>query len=186
MKKFIKYLTVLLLTTLLVDNITLVSLDRLISHSKIRYSRMLYDEYDIAILGNSRGVNSVSEEIFENTYDLNILNLSHNGLSKNEIFHLAGRVKDSTIVFIEITALLWDTSSVESNAGRLDVFSNLRKEKFRLLQSSVFNHEIFLRCIYYLKGSDANWTNNGVLTNEKLQFLISGMEANSKELFMEK
>ena len=147
---------------------------------------MQYDRYEIAILGNSRGVNSVSEDIFERVHGVNIINLSHNGLSKNEIFYLADRVKDSTTVYVECTALLWDSTKIVTNPSRLNVFRYLRQEKFRLLQSSVFNHEIFLRSIYYLFSSDADWTNNGVLTKEKLDFLTLKLEDNSKRIYYRK
>ena len=180
MRKFLKYLAILALTVFLVDTLTLVSFDRLILQSKVRYTRMQFDEYDIAILGNSRGVNSVSEGIFENAYNVDIINLSHNGLNKSEIFHLAGRVRDSTIVFIECSSLLMDKGKIELNPGRLNVFSNLRKEKFRLFKSSVFNHEIFLRSLYYLLGSDANWTNDGVMSKEKLNFLTLELDDTPK------
>jgi hypothetical protein len=184
MRKFLKHLSVLFLTVFLVDKVALVAFDKLIQQSGIRYSRMQYDEYDIAVIGNSRGVNSVSEEIFQRSYDVNIINLSYNGLNKNEIFSLAGRVKDSITVYIECTSLLWDTdtSETESSSERIDVFRNLREEKFRIFQSSVFNHEIFLRSIYYYFSSDANWTNNGILSKAKLNFLTSKLEDNSKEL----
>lgn len=186
MRKFLKYLGILIVTVFLVDMFTLITFDELILHSKIRYTRMHYDEYDIAILGNSRGVNSVSEGIFERAHDANIINLSHNGLFKNEIFHLADKVKDSTTVYVECTALLWDTSKMELNPGRMNVFSLLREEKFRLFKSSVFNHEIFLRSIYYLFTSDADWTNNSVLNKEKLTFLTSDLQEDSKDLYYRK
>ena len=55
-------------------------IDAVIKQSDIRYCRMHTEDYEFAV-GNSRGVNSVNEKIFEEDLGLEIVNLSHNSLS---------------------------------------------------------------------------------------------------------
>lgn len=173
MNNFLRFLLFWLIAIVLVDMIASLFLDSVIKHSGIRYSRMTAEYYDVAVLGNSRGVNSVNEEIFENEEDLEVLNLSHNGLSSSEILHLAKFLRDSATVYIEASAFLWSDKPSKSNNARFNVFKHLRGESWKLLSLSNYNHEIFLRALYYLKGSDKGWANDGVMTSEKLSFLSS-------------
>ena len=182
MRLFFRYISIFLISVLIIDSLATITLDKIISHSKIRYVRMLSEDYSMVILGNSRGVNSVSEGIFERTHEENIINLSHNGLSKDEIFYISQHIRDSTIVFIECTSFLWDTSKMELKPHRLNVFKNLRESEFRVLKTNVFNHEIFLRSLYYIFSSDEDWTNNGVMSKDKLEFITSNLIPCSKQL----
>ena len=118
---------------------------------------MATEYYDVAILGNSRGVNSVNEEILENEEGIEAINLSHNGLLPSEILHLATFLRDSSTVYIEASTFLWSDQEIQSNHARFNVFKNLRGKSWNLLSLSNYNHEIFLRALYYLQGSDGGW-----------------------------
>ena len=64
----------------------------------------------------------------------------------------------------------------------LNVFKNLRESEFRVLKTNVFNHEIFLRSLYFIFSSDEVWSNNGVMSKDKLEFITSNLIPYSKQL----
>ena len=147
-------------------------IDQVIKQSDIRYCRMHTEDYEFAVLGNSRGVNSVNEKIFEEDLGLEIVNLSHNSLSPGEILHLSDFLHDSSFVFVEVSTYLWAQEEVEKSAGRFKVFESLRPQSSEIFGVANFNNEIFLRSLYYLFGSDAGWANNGVLDDNRLRVLV--------------
>ena len=136
-------------------------IDQVIKQSDIRYCRMHTEDYEFAVLGNSRGVNSVNEKIFEEDLGLEIVNLSHNSLSPGEILHLSDFLHDS-LVFVEVSTY----SGLRKKSRKV-----LADSKFLNLLSQVakcwcckFQQRNFLRSLYYLFGSDAGWSNNEFLT----------------------
>lgn len=157
--------------------------DYTVSKSHIRFERMLTEQYELCVLGNSRGVNSLSESRFEEKYLLETMNLSYNGLLKSEILFLAEHIRDSTVVFVEATSFLWDSTSYRDGTLRFNVFSHLRQStrRFRLLD---FNNELFLRSLYYLTDSDDSWINTGILKEDKLHLLVGKLQ--TKELVFDK
>lgn len=173
MNNFIRFLLSCAVVIVLVDRSTTFALDSIIKHSGIRYSRMAREHYDVAVLGNSRGVNSVNEAIFRDEEGLEVINLSHNGLRFPEILFLSKSLNDSSTVFVEASAMFWTKPDSKPYDERFDVFKNLREGGIQFLSLAHFNHELFLRSLYYLGGSDAGWANHGTLTSEKLLFLKS-------------
>lgn len=179
MKEFVKYILVLLISFFLL-NITLSGLiDRTLKYSNIRFTRMVSDDYDMAVMGNSRAVNSMSEDLFEKKLGLNVINLGYNGLTKGEMFFLATHLRDSTVLFLECSGLLWGKSSVFDYDNKFRSFEHLRDSSFDPLSLANYNNELFLRSLYYLTGNDRNWINNGQLSNDKLNFLKEGLSSRS-------
>ena len=67
-----------------------LSLDEILEESSFRYSRLYTGklENDVISIGNSRGVNSIYTPYFKEKYNVNIMNLSYNGLKSDVLIPL--------------------------------------------------------------------------------------------------
>ena len=175
MKKFLIYLASLLLVVFLLDKMVAFSLDQLLERSNFRWMNIFSETPDAYIVGNSRGVNAVNEMQFDAQYDLDILNISYNGLDDVEIEHLLTFVPKDKLVLIEISPFLDKAADHVWNRElrRFHPFKQLRvKDPIReIFQTYYFNNELTLRALYYLLGSDKSWINQGVLADNVVELL---------------
>ena len=176
MNKYLKYIITLILLILITDRILVSALNYISKNSNIRFSNILNEKVDFFVLGNSRGVNSLNEFEFEKKHDLELLNISYNGLSNREIEYLISFLDPSKIMVIEISVFL--NSSKDSKiqkTNRFNSFKYLRNKEFigEIFNLYYYNNELTLRTLYYYFKSDKNWSNNKILNDIKLEYLLS-------------
>lgn len=158
------------------DKLISVVLDKLISKSNFRYINLFNENPEVYLIGNSRGVNSLSQIKFKNDYGIDVLNLSYNGLSPGEIISLINHLKKKKPLLIEISSLLNQTS-ITYDLGRFNSIKNLRVKTFigELFNLVYFNSELTYRLMYYIFTSDKNWINNNIIDNKSLDFYESNI-----------
>jgi hypothetical protein len=165
MKKFITYLfTVFVLVTCL-NFFGSFLLDLLISKSNFRWINMFNESPSAYVIGNSRGVNSIVEKEFNENCELEILNLSYNGLQPPEIKHLVKFTDIEKPLIIEISTFLLQTN-FDLDEFRFSSIKNLRNySDFSTTFFPLFNYnnDLTLRLLYYNFTNDKSWVNSGVL-----------------------
>ncbi|MDG1689746.1 MAG: hypothetical protein P8I02_03075 [Flavobacteriales bacterium] len=171
MKLFLKYLLSLLILIYASDKIISGALDKLISKSKFRYINLFNENPEVYLIGNSRGVNSLLERKFKNDYEIDVLNLSYNGLTPGEIISLIQHINKKKLLLIEISSLLNQTS-IRNDLGRFNSIKNLRTKTFigEIFNLVYFNNELTYRLIYYIFKSDKTWINKNIIDNISLQY----------------
>ena len=157
------------------DRVIASFLDTVVLSSKLRFS-LLYSggqEYEILVLGNSRGVNTFYAPAIQEATGKPTLNLSYNGMSADvaEALFLdyLDRNRKPQLVIIEITnlthrsELLNDLKLYAHHSERLmGLLREANPETARWAKASHlfrFNSEMFLRALYYQTSSDQTWIN---------------------------
>ena len=125
MKKFIKYFVTVFVLVVSLNFFGSFILDLLISKSNFRWINMFEESPSAYVIGNSRGVNSIIEKEFNEKCNLDILNLSYNGLQPSEIEHLVKFTNIETPLIIEISTFLVQTNFSLDNF-RFSSIKNLR------------------------------------------------------------
>lgn len=173
MKKFLRHIAFLIIIIFATDKVLSSSLDIILKHSNFRWVNVTKEIPQVYIVGNSRGVNSVNESLFEKELNLDILNLSYNGMSPNEIEYILNYTDKNKLHVFEISSFLAENVNESKGVNRFDPIKDLRqpttafnKKVFQLLN---FNNELTLRLIYYIFKSDKNWSNNGILTTKEAE-----------------
>ena len=182
MKKYLKYVFILLLLILITDRILSSVLNYISENSKIRFSNILNEQVDFYVLGSSRGVNSINEFEFEKKYDLELLNVSYNGLSNIEMQYLINFLDSSKLLLIEISDFLHkENSKPDIKINRFNSFKYLRNKEFpgEIFNLYYYNNELTLRMMYYYFKSDKNWGNNNILDDNKLEYLLKREKDNN-------
>jgi hypothetical protein len=154
---------------------------------------------EILILGNSRGVNSFYVPELNRRLNKKVFNLSYNGMDMEIVKilfydYLEKNQKPQQLI-IEISNILSVEPLSQKNqeakidvediglAGDLKVYSPhshrirnmVGKRSPNLIfwsdisNISIYNGEMFLRIINYLKSSDQNWSNGRTITNKMLE-----------------
>jgi len=171
MKLFLKYLLSLLILIYLSDKIISGAFNELIAKSEFRYINLFNENPDVYLIGNSRGVNSLSEIKFKNDYGLDVLNLSYNGLNPGEIVSLIQHINKKKPLIIEISSLLNNTS-LRNDLGRFNSIKSLREKTFigEIFNLIYFNNELTYRLMYYVFESDKSWINKNIIDTISLNY----------------
>jgi hypothetical protein len=186
---------VLVATLLAGDRILASFLDTVLLRSGLRFS-VLYgggQKCDILILGNSRGVNTFYAPAIQEATGMSTLNLSYNGMSADvaEALFLdyLDRNRKPQILIVEITnlthrsELLNDLKLYAPHSERLmGLLRETNPGAVRWVTLSHlfrFNSEMFLRALYYQRGTDQNWINRYQINRALLNSTASD---NSHEL----
>ncbi len=179
MVKFIKYLLSVFVVVVVLNFFGTLILDKLISNSNFRWINMFNESPSAYVIGNSRGVNSIIEKEFNEKCNLDILNLSYNGLQPSEIEHLIKFTDIKKPLIIEISTFLVQTNlSVDnfrfSSIKNLRVYSDWSTILFPLLN---YNNDLTLRLLYYNFSNDKSWVNSGVLNDVEVKILESKLKS---------
>lgn len=173
MKKFLQHIVFLIITIFVADKVMSSSFDIILKNSNFRWVNVTKEIPQVYIIGNSRGVNSVNESLFEKEFNLDILNLSYNGMSPYEIEYILNYTDKNKLHLFEISSFLTENANESKGVDRFDPIKDLRqpttafnKKIFQLLN---FNNELTLRLIYYIFKNDKNWSNNGILTTKEAE-----------------
>lgn len=200
MKKFLVTISTFLFVIIICDRIVSFALSNLIEKSGFRYARINnIESNDFVVIGNSRGVNSVSEKFSVYNLGHRVINLSYNGFSpvimNQVITDLNNDVKfKHTTFLIEASIFLgWEEVNIsEDCVSELKIKNNESIPDillpFRFYFPSVnrsyknlyplnnlfhllnYNNEGFLRSIYYLKNKDDNWVNRKQINNFLIEY----------------
>jgi hypothetical protein len=157
------------------DRVIAFLLDKVVLQSGFRFS-ILYrggQQYDMLILGNSRGVNSFYAPAVQEATGRTTLNLSYNGMSADLAEALfmdyLDRNRKPKLLILEISNvahksdLLTELKLYTTHSERLSkLFRKANPEAAFWAEASrvfQFNGEMFLRTLYYLNASDQSWIN---------------------------
>lgn len=174
-----RLLTVLLLIVCFFvgDRLLALLLEKVMLASHFRYSAVYRpgtdQAKDVLILGNSRGVNFLYAPDFQKTTGLTAHNLSYNGLSTRiseaVLLDYLDRKPAPRMVIIEISNLMMDDHAIDqfklytSCSKRLDaIYREEAADTYwasRLSRLFLFNCDMFLRTLYYLRRGDQSWIN---------------------------
>lgn len=185
--KFLKNITLLIIIFYLGQWIIAKGLDRLITHSSFRLSKVFSKDNpinaDILCLGNSRGVNSFFSPHINNSNPYRAYNLSYNGMRMPTIAIFTEQYlkhnKVPRTVFIEISNIfnqaqnieyskynLYANKSASLNKGikNTDVNTYAISAIFPLFR---FNSELFYRSLYYNDDDrEQQWINRYSISKE--------------------
>lgn len=167
MPLFIKRLCILVLLAMVAQIGVYFAFKTLLDHqSQFRLSRYfrqpLHKNY---ILGNSRAVNAVNEQYASQSGHTDLINLGFNGMNYQTIDALISDINSKQTnanLFVEITGLLEekeDDSYAYYMGNSAFLHAQYKNTKYEYLHLMRLNNEVFLRNIYYLKKSDADWVN---------------------------
>ena len=188
MKKFINYILSLFILVVLLNFFFSFLLDAVISKSNFRWINLFNESPSAYVIGNSRGVNSVTESEFNGTCNIDILNLSYNGLKPSEIYYLSTFIDSEKPLIIEVTAFLHNTNS-NVDKFRFSSIKNLRNYSdwsTKIFPLFNYNNDLTLRLLYYSFSDDKSWVNNGVLSDKEIEIATSKLEEttyNTNELY---
>ncbi|WP_343688993.1 hypothetical protein [Chitinophaga sp.] len=177
MSLFIKRLCILLALAMIVQVGVYFAFKTLLDHrSQFRLSRYFRQpRHQHYILGNSRAVNAVNEQYATQSKHTDLINLGFNGMNYQTISALISDIntkQTNATLFIEITGLLEEKQD-DSYAYYMGNSPFLREQykntKYAYLHLMRLNNEIFLRNIYYLKKSDADWINKYTISENIIE-----------------
>lgn len=176
-----------ILTIFLIDRGGAFIMDKLLSKSKFRYAKMYKGKVDgdIAIIGNSRGVNGFYAPFLEKELGLKVDNISYNGL-KTELTTILAQdyidKKNPKMLIVEgsllfnvprDTSLLKDFKLYSDDSPRIQSLLDKQAHKdfvatkiFKLYQ---YNTNFFYRNIFYIGRSDKTWINNYQLSSKLIK-----------------
>lgn len=184
MKKFIKYIVAIFALVVSLNFFGSFLLDLLISKSNFRWINMFEESPSAYVIGNSRGVNSIIEKEFNEKCNLDILNLSYNGLQPSEIEHLVKFTNVDKPLIIEISTFLVQTNYSLDNF-RFSSIKNLRNYSdwsTTLFPLFNYNNDLTLRLLYYNFSNDKSWVNSGVLDDLEVKIYESKLNKISYDL----
>lgn len=150
-------------------------LETIVRKSEQRFSTLYYGdiEADVLILGNSRGVNFAYAPDVSRLTGLPAYNLSYNGMSTvvvDAVFNdYVARHKKPSLVILEVTGLFVSHDLVNDlklygrESERIEdllwIHSPQTARAIEYSHTYAFNSELFLRTLFYLRGSDQTWIN---------------------------
>jgi hypothetical protein len=198
--KALAWMIIFILTLLAGDRVIGSLLDRVLLLSQFRFS-LVYKgghQYDVLIIGNSRGVNSFYAPAVQETTGLSTLNLSYNGMSADLAEALfkdyLERNKKPKILILEVSNLthrgdlLSELKLYTPHSERLTkLFCKHNPSAALWTRAShvfQFNSEMFLRALYYLTASDQTWINRYQISPALVHSLRTSQE-NSLTMFPE-
>ena len=158
---FYKIFTLLFSLYILQYLLFIVGKNILDNNSNFRFTRYFRNKiHNVYILGNSRAVNSINEKYANDSLNLDVINISYNGMPFNVVESLLSDIcstQHEKIILIEITALF--KNNIDNNYSYYSnnsVFfrNNYKSTIYSYLPLFTFNNEIFLRNIYYLTKND--------------------------------
>ena len=181
MKRFLIFILTFFTFSVAFNNIFYYIINEfLVSKSNFRYSRILNENPDLIIMGNSRGVHSISEHYWDTNYDSDILNLSYNNMSPESIILFINDLnkRKQARFGIEISSFYtWEEDKQKKDItdkylisdnfrsyryyfASLDQYFNNKDNLFHsIFKLFNFNNDLFSRIIFYLKGNDKEWLN---------------------------
>ena len=186
------FIIIFLMTFFAGDRLIAFLLDKVLLRSQFRFS-LLYkggQQYDIIIMGNSRGVNSFYTSAIQEATGKATVNLSYNGMSANLAEALfmdyLDRNRKPKLLVLEI-------SNVTDESGLLNelkLYTTSSERLAKLLRTAnpqaafwteashifKFNGEMFLRTLYYYQESDQTWINRYQISPALLQSTRSGRQ----------
>jgi hypothetical protein len=160
-----------------------LSLDGILENSSFRYSQLYTRklENDVISVGNSRGVNSIYTPYFKEKYNINIMNLSYNGLKSNVLIPLLEDYLDlhkkPKTILIEVSNLYGENYKDGSKPNKLAHFFSIYTKYSERLSALFerdhkksseinkyfglyrYNSELLGRNIYYIFKKDSEWIN---------------------------
>ena len=160
-----------------------LSLEKIIENSSFRYSRLYTQklENDVISIGNSRGVNSIYTPYFKEKYNINIMNLSYNGLKSDVLIPLLEDYLDlhkkPKTILIEVSNLYGENRKYNSKSNKLahsfSIYTKYSERLSKLFErdhkksSEInkyfglyrYNSELLGRNIYYIFKKDNEWIN---------------------------
>lgn len=205
MKRFLLIIFVFIAFIFLIDRGVGHFFSTLVDRSNFRFSRVSkLDTNDIVVIGNSRGVNSVNEKYCNDSLNVNLINLSYNGMTPELLIYLIKdlskrKVHNNSIFLIELSAFIgWEEGTIDDNCrGDFSIITNSNipdfilpyRKGFKSIDSILnkqypinkvfnildYNSEGFRRSIYYLFKSDNDWINNGQISESLINY-YSNME----------
>ncbi len=183
LRKNLIFFVGLIICFFIVDRTLALVLDKVISKSNFRFSKLYQGQMDneILFIGNSRGVNSFYQPEIENITGKRAFNLSYNGLSaefcKILIKDYCRYNEKPNKIYLEVTTANTETSSellssmklffkyspeLDSLARTLDRKSHRTQFFSHLFR---YNSEFTFRILYYLKNKDQQWINGGNISD---------------------
>lgn len=190
--KRIAWIIIFLATSLVGDRVIASLLDKVVLQSQFRFS-LLYkggQQYDMLILGNSRGVTSFYAPAIQETTGKTVLNLSYNGMSvalaETLFMDYLDRNEKPKLLILEISNvrdkndLLNELKLYATHSERMAKL--LRKTNPRVAfwteasHAFQFNGEMFLRTLYYLNASDQSWINRYHISPALIQSVQPGQQ----------
>jgi hypothetical protein len=185
MFKFTTKILIIFLTFLLAQYFIYFFINRFLTNkSNFRITRYFNNQkHKYFVLGNSRGVNSVNESYAKKSLNIDLINLSFNGMPFENIYSLYQDINTSnnnSIIFIEVSCL--SNNDIDNSyvyySNQSPYISKLYPDlKYYILPLLKFNNELFLRNIYYLFKNDDDWINRNTI-NKSLINSISVSEKN--------
>ena len=185
MFKFTKKILIILLTFLLAQYFIYIFTNKFLTNkSNFRITRYFKNKkHKYFILGNSRGVNSVNESYAKKSLNIDLINLSFNGMPFKNIYSLYQDINSNnynSTIFIEASSL--SNNDIDNSyvyySSQSPFISKLYPDlKYYILPLLKFNNELFLRNIYYLFKNDDDWVNRNTI-NKSLINSISISEKN--------
>jgi hypothetical protein len=185
MFKFTKKILIILLTFLLAQYFIYIFTNKFLTNkSNFRITRYFKNKkHNYFILGNSRGVNSVNESYAKKSLNIDLINLSFNGMPFKNIYSLYQDINSNnynSTIFIEASSL--SNNDIDNSyvyySSQSPFISKLYPDlKYYILPLLKFNNELFLRNIYYLFKNDDDWVNRNTI-NKSLINSISISEQN--------
>jgi hypothetical protein len=174
------------------DRLLAMLLDQVLLRSQFRFS-VLYkggQQYDIIIMGNSRGVNSFYTPAIQETTGKTTVNMSYNGMSTDLAEALfmdyLDRNRKPKLLILEISnvtdesGLLNELKLYAAHSERLAKLLRAANPQVALWTEAShifkFNGEMFLRTLYYYQESDQTWINRYQISPALLQSTRSGRD----------
>jgi len=203
----VKNLFKLIIIFLVIDSIISYTLFELLKISKIRYSRLYYEQInaDVIFIGNSKGRNSFDAPYFERLSGKKSINFSYNALpiSLAKIFldDYLERNQSPKIIFIEVNCIAeghygllnFKQYMLSSNSLKKMVKKNYPLHYYASIisKSYLFNSEYFIRTLYHITKNDQSWTNRFRINNEYYNnlkknedtFLFNKVDESSMKIF---
>ncbi len=188
----IAWVIAFLVTFITGDRVIAYLLDMVVLQSHFRFSAVYKGKqnYDILVLGNSRGVNTFYAPAIEAATGKTTLNLSYNGMSADVAEALfmdyLDRNSKPKLLIVEVSNVTHKSdllNELKLFAGHSERLASLLGEAnpdiaVWTAASHVFrfNGEMFLRTLYYLKSSDQSWINRYHISPALVQSLREGRQ----------
>ena len=184
MCKFIKKVFILFLSFLFAQYFVFFLTNIILTKkSNFRITRYFSNpKHKYFVLGNSRAVNSVNEFYAKKSLNLDLINLSFNGMPFENIFSIYQDINSNninSIIFIEVSSLSnnkLDNSYVYYSSQSKYISKLYPEVKYKIFPLLKFNNDLFLRNIYYLYKNDDDWINRNIINYS----LIKSIKKNEK------
>ena len=171
------YIAVVTLIFFVGDRIFASLVDRLVSASEFRFSRLYRGDlnYDVVVIGDSRAVHSIYAPGLSERLCRSVLNISYNGMSTEVAEAVLRDYLDRNAapkaVMIEVSNVTRGNdllNDMRLYAGQPNHLADLIRRYdpwtatwMSLSHLYAFNNEMMLRALYYLRRSDQDWVLGG-------------------------